>query len=208
MNEDEKHNRNMNMNAHFAWALVMWGSAELARERENYLCSQISYYYSTFHAGFAVINTDHTFHFEDMKRISHSKVEDWLESKLPLELIHDFKILRQVRETINYLGSDEPASKLRIVRGHPFGFHIGVKSLSFFEMVSEASYSSKRIILYLLNEIEDFCHTQSCWGPKRGSTLWQEEYLQEDLFLGVIPRGNDGVEILKRAFSLLEADGA
>ena len=206
MEIEEKHNRIMNMNAHFAWALAMWGSAEIAMEEENYISAIIGYYYSIFHAGFSLANTDHTFHFEDMKRIKHAKVQSWLKNKLSNKLNDDFRIIRWVRENVNYLGAQTPASKLRIIRGHPFGFNIDMwhGKISFFEMVNKTSHSSKNIILHILTILESYCKENKWPGPKKGDDWWVDEYLQEDVLLNVIPRGKSGIKILKKAFSLLD----
>ena len=44
MDQDEQHERDMNLNAHFAWGLAMWASAEIALEEGLLLPAAISYY--------------------------------------------------------------------------------------------------------------------------------------------------------------------
>ena len=97
------------MNAHFCWSLAMWGSADMAREQSNYIVACYGYYYSVYHAGFALICTDHSFHTEDMLQMKHSKIESWLSDRLPLKLALDFTLLRRYREVTSYLGMDQPA---------------------------------------------------------------------------------------------------
>ena len=184
MTDDEQHQREMNMNAHIAWAFALLGSAEVANERGNSLSAAITYYYSSFHAGFALINTDHTFQMESMQRIRHSKVESWLENRLPIKLHEQYVLLRNLREAVNYLGMESPASKLHVVRGHPFGFDIKTltisKRLTFFEMLKFAGESSTAIIAFILGEIEKHCQQEGLRGPKRGNDEWLTEYIQED----------------------------
>ena len=189
----------MNLNAHFAWSLAMWGSADVAREENNFLLAPIGYYYSAFHSGFSLINTNHTIHVEDFTQVGHSQLVSWL----PIDLILDFNLLRGIRETINYLGAGNPQFKLKIVRGHPFLYTLGKKDLPFFDTILEARDVSQRFIYKTLEKIEKFCSTEGWRGPKRGDNEWQTEYLGEDLLLNVIPRNDQGKEILRRAFSLL-----
>lgn len=203
MNDKEKHFRKMNIGAHIAWGAAMWASAEVAKESKNYLNSVIGFYYSVFHLGFALINTDHSFHVDNMKRISHKKVEKWLETHLHFNENINYKILRIVRENINYLGMGSPASKLRIVRGHPFGYGFGYEKVDFFEMVEKASKSSKKIFDKLLGKIEVFCK-QNHWQPLQfGREYYIEEYLSEDVLLNVLPREQDGIKVLKIASDLI-----
>lgn len=196
----------MNMNAHFCWGLAMWGSADLAREHHSYLVSCFGYYYSVFYAGFALMNTDHTFHLESMKRTKNKKVENWLDDRLPFTMSDDFKLLRAFREVTSYLGMEDPASKLRVVRGHPFGFDFGTERVDFFDAVERAKNASRNLITYILSEIESFCIKNGWRGPKKGDDDWLDEYLQGDVLLRVIPRGEKGALIYKKAFSLLEAN--
>jgi hypothetical protein len=117
--------------------------------------------------------------------------------------------LRLLREAVNYLGMESPASKLQVVRGHPFGFDIKTltisKRLKFFEMLEFAGGSSTAIIAFILGEIEKHCQQEGWRGPKRGDDEWLNEYIQEDLLLNVLPDGPDRVEILKRGFSMVLA---
>lgn len=207
MDDQEKHEREMNLNAHFCWALAMWGSAEVAREQSNNIVACYGYYYAGFHAGFAFLNTDHTFHMDSMREIKHGKVESWLNDKLPFRLSVDYSLLRQYREATSYLGMDTPANKMCVVRGHPFGFTLDSegRAINFYAAVQEASGASARLVRHLLAEIEKHCALHGWRGPKRGDSAWLEDYLQEDVLLGVIPRNKEGKNILGRAFSLLNA---
>lgn len=207
MDQNEAHERTMNLNAHMAWAFALLGSAEIANERGNSLCAAIAYYYSAFHAGVAWINTDYTFHLEDMKRIKHSKVESWLENRLPQKLHEQYWILRELREVVNYLGMETPAKKLQVVRGHPFGFEIKaltmVKRMSFFDLLAHADKSTKAILDHILSEIETHCAAAHWRGPKHGDDEWLMEYLQGDLMLNVLPEGPDRGQILLRGFAMV-----
>lgn len=200
MNTKEKHQRILNLNAHFAWALAMWGSADVAREESNFLLAPIGYYYSAFHSGFALVNTNHTIHLENLKQVGHSQLVSWL----PLELTFDFNILREIRETTNYLGVGDPQTKLSIVRGHGFRYILGSKHISFFDSILDARNYSLRFIHKTLDRIEEFCRQEKWPGPKRGDDNWQTEYIDEDFLLNVIPRSHQGPEILMRAFSVLD----
>ena len=205
MTGDERHGREMTMNAHFAWGLAMWGSADIAAEQSNLLLACYGYYYSVFHAGVALIATDHSYHLDDMKQMRHSKLESWLQGRLELNSQMDFAMLQGFRESTSYLGMGSPSAKLRVIRGHPFGFDLGSRRLGFAEAVREASDASRRIVLEVLGQLEQFCAHEGWRGPKCGDGDWVTEYLQEDLLLSVIPRGGNGGKMLSRAFSLLDA---
>lgn len=168
MDSSEQHQRTMNINAHFCWGLAMWGSAEIARENQSYLVACFGYYYSVFHTGFAWMNTDHTFHLESMNRVKHSKVESWLHDHLPLDLSIDFKLLRTFREVTSYLGMENPVSKLRVVRGHPFGFDFGTERVDFFDAVERAQIASQDLITHILSELESFCSDHGWRGSEEG----------------------------------------
>lgn len=203
--DEESHNREMNINAHFAWALAMWGSGEQARKQENYICAATAYYYTLFHVGFAWISSDHTFHQEDTVRIHHNKVETWVEGKIPVALQIEWSKLRQVRETINYLGMGTPSRKLGFVRGRGLYFGEPEKyNISFFDLVNESSDSARNIIRYVHAQIETECHKYGWVFAKRGDDLWVEEYLQEDAFLQIFPDTLNGRELVKSALSILD----
>lgn len=204
MTQEEIHKRTMNLNAHFAWAIGMWGSASYAKENGNFLMAPIGFYYSTFHAGFSLLNTDHTMHLEHLSRTSHSALKAKLDNHLDLDNQNRFVLLREIRENINYLGMGEPNAKLRVVRGHPYGFDLGTFGRhSFFDLVDIAEQQSKDFILYCLSKIEKHCTDNEYWrGPKFNDWDWYDEYLQEDAFITVIPEKNRQ-EILKRAFGIL-----
>lgn len=204
--EDEQHQREMRMNAHFCWALAMWGSAEGSRIHSGYIAAVYAYYYSAFHAAVALIATDRTFHLDHMHEMRHGTVEAWLRERLPWQLQRDFALLRGCREATSYLGMGEPAGKLAIVRGYPLLVDVGsaLPRLTFFEAVQEASHASSRLIHHALRALEEHCASAKWSGPKRGDERWLEEYLQEDVLLSVIPRDDDGHVILKYAFSFLK----
>lgn len=204
MNETEQHMREANLNAHFCWALAMWGSAEVASENESYLVASFGYYYSAFHAVLAMISTDHTFHLEDMSRITHEKVESWLESRGSLVRVLDFKLLRSLREVTSYLGVGDPISKLRVVRGHPFGFDLGGEHVTFFASIDAARSAARNLLDFALAAIGLHCEAAGWRGPRRGDRNWLEEYLQEDALLWVVPRGGSGAKLLAKAFAVLE----
>ncbi len=205
MTDDEQHEREMSMNAHFCWALAMWGSAEAAREHSGYIAASYAYYYSVFHATFALITTDHTFHCENMREIKHSKIEAWLRERLPLKLQRDHALLRGCREATSYLGMGNPANKLQVVRGHQLLVEPGgdQEPMRFFEAIEEASHASSRLIHHVLQELEKHCNSAGWRGPKRGDEQWLEEYLQEDVLRSIVPRDENGRVILKHAFSFL-----
>ncbi len=203
MTGSEKHQREMNIGSHIAWAAAMWSSGALAREQKNHLVASIGYYYCVYHIGFALINTDYSFHFDDMRQIKHNKVEKWLKNHLDSHDNGDYKMLRFVRENINYLGMESSERKLRVVRGHPFGYDLNNQKIPFDEMIFKCHESSRRIFLLLLNEIETFCKREF-WQPLQfGRDYYISEYLGEDLLLGILPRENGGQEIFKNLVQLI-----
>jgi hypothetical protein len=204
MTDDEKHQRTMNLNAHFAWALALWGSAEVAREDGNPMLVPIGYYYSAFHSGFAFLNASPKVPLSALTRMVHTRLRDLLEGLLPFMRIQDLSLLREVRETINYLGGGDPAHKLRIVRGHPFGFDINDKPYTYEQSLELASDVSKRFIFAVMDGLSSMNKLAVNRIPTRGDEAWLDEYLQEDVLLGVIPRGATGVRVLKKAFSFLD----
>lgn len=200
------HTRQMNLNAHFAWALAMWASAEAAHKRENTMLAAIGYYYSAFHAGFAVVNTSLTIPVEKLVRITHSALRDYLDPLLPpMSMLH-FVLLQEIREAINYLGATSPESKLRIVRGHGFGFDLGDTQITFTRGLEMAHKQSLQFLGLCLSVLEEFCAKEGIVGPKRGDAYWASEHLDDDVLLHVIPRNGDGNAILQRAFTLLSGD--
>lgn len=225
MDETEKHQRTMNINAHFAWALAMWGSGDAARENGYNLLSPIGYYYAAFHAGFALANTDHTIHLEHLRHIGHTQLGSWVERLMGVPSALHFNLLRSIRETINYLGvadasasseadtsntsvptpsTSTPQSKLCVVRGGPLLLRIKGTEVDFPQTLLVAQESSRIFVLRALELIEGFCKTHNWPGPKRGDEQWFDEYLQEDVLVGVLPQGNARREILRRGFSLLK----
>ena len=203
MDAIEKHQREMNIGSHIVWAAAMWASGTSGYERENYLAASIGFYYCVYHIGFARINTEHSFHLEDMQNIKHSKVEKWLEDHLSFRESIDYKLLRFVRENVNYLGMESPRGKLSVVRGHPFGYKFENQKISFDEMLQRCHKSSKGIFLLLLGQIEKFCKQES-WQPLQlGREYYINEYLGEDLLHGILPNDNEGNEIRRKLILLI-----
>ncbi len=205
MTKEEIHNRVMNMNAHFAWAIAMWGSAKNSKDEGNFLLAPIGFYYSTFHAGFALLNIDHTMHLEHLKRTSHSDLGKKLSNHLDIDNQNNFILLREIREAINYLGMEMPEGKLKLVRGHEFGFDLGANGkYNYFQLVELSEDKSKTFIKFCLNKIQKHCEANVGWrGPKFNDDEWYDEYLQEDAFISVIPEKNRA-NILRSAFELLK----
>ncbi|HEV2328585.1 MAG TPA: hypothetical protein VGY56_07340 [Verrucomicrobiae bacterium] len=203
---DDLHKRQMNINAHFAWALAMWASAEAAHNRKNYLLAAVGYYYSAFHAGFAVVNTNLAIPKEKLVQITHSALKAYLEPLLPPGGMWHYDLLQGIREGVNYLGADAPEGKLRIVRGNGFGFDLGESRFTFERGLEMAHKQSLSFLQICVAKLEAFCAENKMVGPKRGDSYWVNEYLDEDLLRGVIPREGDGIEIIKRAAALLQTD--
>lgn len=204
MTDNEKHQRTMNLNAHFAWALALWGSAEVAREDGNPMLVPIGYYYSAFHSGFSLLNASPKVLLGTLTRMGHTRLRDLLEGLLPFMRIQDLSLLKDIRETINYLGGDDPEHKLRIVRGHPFGFKIDDKPYTYEQSLELARDVSKRFIFAVMDALSSMNKPAVNRIPARGDDTWLGMYLKEDVLLGVIPRGATGVRVLKKAFSFLD----
>lgn len=196
----------MNLNAHFAWALAMWGSADIAREDGNLMLAPIGYYYSAFHAAYALLNTFRGIEDETFKRMGHTKLGELVERLMEPKHALAFGVLRDIRETINYLGGESSAQKLRIVRGHPFGFKLETGKVSYEQTVLLARDMSENFILAVLDSFKRCDYTAVDRVPKPGDEEWIDEYLQDDVLLGVIPRGTGGARILTRAFSLINPE--
>lgn len=205
--EDDLHNRQMSLNAHFAWALAMWASAEAAHKRKNTLLAAVGYYYSAFHAGFAVVNTIKAIPNEKLVQITHSALKGYLEPLLPAGAMIHYALLQDIREAVNYLGAGSAIGKLKTVRGDGFGFDLGngVK-ITFERSLEMAQHQSLSFLRICVDALEAFCSTGNVVGPKRGDSHWVGEYLDDDLLRGVIPREGDGIEIVKRAALLLEKE--
>jgi hypothetical protein len=220
MNETEKHQRTMNINAHFAWSLAMWGSGDAARENGYNLFSPIGYYYAAFHAGFALANTDHTIHLEHLRHVGHTQLGSWVERLMGKQSAQQFNLLRSIRETINYLGvadasvsedststapaTSTPKSKICVVRGGPLLLRTNGAEVDFPQALLVAQETSKSFVIRALELIEGFCATHNWPSPKRGDDRWLDDYLQEDVLVGVLPQGNARRDILSRGFSLLK----
>lgn len=210
LTKDEHHAREMSLNAHVAWALLMWGSGESARKNGSPLLAFFGYYYSAFHSGVALIFSDPSFHLEDTADLKHSKVESWLASRLPADLLALHAKLRIYRNATSYLGVGEAHRKLRLVRGHElkFGEPPPGSSLPLLEAVGDASASSRALVRHNVNALGDACAKQRWRCPRVGDPRgdWLTEYLGEDAFRTVIPSGPEGLEVYRSALSLLEAE--
>jgi hypothetical protein len=203
LSDEERHQRTMNLNAHFAWALAMWGSADVAREQGNYMLAPIGFYYAAFHAGFAYLNSIKSIPFKTLSRMGHARLAKLLGKIIGEQLVNDLNLLREIRETINYLGHDTPRQKLQIVRGHGFGFQFIDKKVPFTELVAIAEKKSHAFVLSILDL---FAHANLGVVdrvPRRGDEEWADGYLGDDVLLAIIPREESGPKILTRAFSLL-----
>jgi hypothetical protein len=185
---DAQHNRTMNLNAHFAWAIGFWGSADAARTEGNLMLAPIGYYYSTFHAAYAYLNAVPRIEPATFERMGHSQLSNLIEQHLSVELRADFDRLRDIRETINYLGFREPRKKLRIVRGHPLYFVVGDDEYSFVQIVELAKDQSHAFITGVLDKLAGLKVKAVDTFPIRGDVdgNWLQEYMQEDMLLGVI----------------------
>jgi hypothetical protein len=213
MDAKVQHEREMILNAHFAWGLCLWASAEVARERGNTMLAPVGYYYAAFHAGFAGIMTDHTFNLEHTKELKHNKLEKWLKRNIP-ECFDIFLDLQKIRETVNYLGvaDGSGAWKLRAVRVHEtmgIKFRIltkdGLRTVNspYIEVVSRAGAWSTKFMYKSLDYIESFCRKHNWRYPIRHDEEWFDEYLGEDFMHSVIPHEGDGVEILLRVHDFM-----
>jgi hypothetical protein len=202
--DDPQHNRTMNLNAHLAWAIGFWGSADAARTDGNLMLAPIGYYYSTFHAAYAYLNAVPGIEPATFERMGHSQLSNLIEHHLGVELRADFERLREVRETINYLGFGEPRKKLRIVRGHPLYFVVGDDEYSFVQIVELAKDKSHAFITGVLDKLAGLKLKAVDTIPIRGDVdeNWFQEYMQEDTLLGVISEDTRG-RILSLARGLL-----
>jgi hypothetical protein len=158
-----------------------------------------------------------TYHYEDMRRINHSKIEKWISNRLP-RLESKFAELRRLREMFNYLGLEgDAAAKLRVVRGHGFGFDPSIKATksgslavtrtpSFFARVDYAKKASKAFLKAALRHIESHTKRLGLRHPKwnDANDEWFEEYLGEDFMLWVIPHEGGGTRILSKATDFLK----
>jgi hypothetical protein len=208
MTNEEQHEREMNMNAHFQWSMAFWGSGEAARESGNLLLAPIGYYYSAFHSAFAMMNTDHSVQLESLKRMRHSRLQAMVESRLDPLSGARLALLRDVRETMNYLGADSAAHKMGVIHGHPFGFELSPsRRLDYRSTIELARTESLKFFDTVLQFLEYFCHSKDWRGPKWDNPDWLDEYFHEDYLLSVIPREKDGSCVLLHALSLLDGDG-
>ncbi|MBX7106044.1 MAG: hypothetical protein K1X57_18320 [Gemmataceae bacterium] len=211
MDEQERHGREMNLNAHFAWALAMWGSADVAREEGLLLPASIGYYYSGFHACFALVNTNPTIPLSALKRIGHTKLEGWIEEMGVGMLQFWFKELRGVRETVNYLGLGDPAHKLKTVRGGGLVFGMLDGNKPFREAIDHTRVLSLRVLTKALSFIETWAKANKVMSPKKGEPNgnWLNEYMQEDFLASILPLDDDmRRRVLKRTCFPLTLEAA
>lgn len=203
MNQEEKHLRAMNMSSHIVWSATFLASGNAADNSQNLLSAAFSYYYAVFHAGFALINTDHTFHMSDMERIHHNKIESYLENRLPQLMAMKVKNLRTIREFLSYLGAGKPEYKLQIVRGHPIRHEFGIRKTDDIRgLIDFARQDSEEIFEHIYKEIEQFYKKEG--GPLGGGReLFLNDYIDDDILLNVIPRDKDGNKIMERVYQLL-----
>jgi hypothetical protein len=200
---DDADNRTMNLNAHFAWALAMWGSADVAREEGNFMLAPIGFYYAAFHAGFSYLNSIKGIPLETLTRMGHGRLATLLDKYVGDDkLVEDLNLLREIRETINYLGHDTPAQKLQIVRGHGFGFQFIDKKVSFAELITMAQKKSRAFIFSILELFTYANMSVVNRVPRRDDEEWVDSYLGDDFLLAIIPREANGPKILMRALSL------
>jgi len=196
MSKANPEDRHLNIHSHFAWSAGFWGSARQAEESGNFLLAPIGFYYSAFHAGYAAACTNLDIPNESFSRIGHAQLKGYLESILPTSSLLSFNFLQDVRETINYLGAGSPNSKARVVRGHGFGFD----TTPYFDCIPQCRIHAVRVIRESQRVIREFGRAHSVNIPDINSESWITEFLDDDLFLNVIPRTGDGPAILNRAF--------
>lgn len=209
MDEKELHNRQMNLNAHFAWGLAMWGSADVAREEGLFLPASIGYYYSGFHACFALVTTNPKLPAESLKRTGHSKLEEWISEMGVGMLPFWFKELRGIRETVNYLGLGDPVAKLKMVRGGGLIFGMLDGDKSFREAIQHARILSLRVLTKALLHIGKWGTENKVVVPKSDDPThyWLKNYMQEDFLSTVLPDNDDmRRRILKRMYYPLTAE--
>jgi hypothetical protein len=194
----------MNLNAHFAWGSGFWGSAEVARLDGNLMLAPIGYYYSAFHAGYAYLNAIPGIEPATFERMGHSQLSNLIERHLSMELRTDFDRLRDLRETINYLGFGESTTKLKIVRGQQLYFVIGGDNYSLTQIVELTKRQSYAFITRVLDKLSILEAKTVDTIPIRGDVdeCWLREYMQEDMLLGVIS-GESRRRVLYLARNLL-----
>ena len=199
MDETERHTREMNLNAHFAWGLAMWGSADVAREEGLFLPASIGYYYSAFHACFAAINTNTAIPFTSLNRTGHTKLQEWIGDFLPGAIPIYFQVLRDLREGMNYLGLGDAASKLSVIRGAPLSAY--KDDVDFKASVMRARALSLNVLHRVLEHLATWRPANRVTVPKRNDPEqhWLTEYMQEDFLASVLPEDDVArTKLLKR----------
>jgi hypothetical protein len=168
------------------------------------MLAPIGFYYSTFHAGYAFLNAVPGLSPRTFDRMGHSQLAGLIESHLNSELRSHFEILREVRETINYLGVGEPNSKLKVVRGHPFGFTIGSENLSYVDAIEMTKERSRAFLYGALDQLSGMPSRIVDAFPRRADDdqNWLQEYIQEDMLLNVIG-GDARGRVMSRVLTLL-----
>ncbi len=167
------------------------------------MLAPIGYYYSAFHAGYALVHSFPDVKIENLSSMGHSRLATLLGETPKLTLPLSF--LRGLRETINYLSGDSQAQRLQIVRGHALRFVFLTKpGYSYSKILDRAQLLSKQFILDILERFQMVSPDVIDSVPQRGDAMWVDEYLGEDVLLGIIPRDNAGPRILKKAFGLLD----
>jgi hypothetical protein len=195
-NDRERHRRTMNLNAHFAWGFGFWASADSARMDGNLMLAPIGYYYAAFHTAYAYLNAVPGIEPATFTRIGHQQLSNLIDRNLGHEFRDDFDKMRDLREAINYLGFGEPASKLRVLRGHSLIF--GDDQQSFDMMVCFARDRSRAFIIKTLDRLAALPIRSVDTFPKRGDAdeNWMQEYMQEDLYRGTMSEAMRGRTLL------------
>lgn len=178
----------MNLNAHFAWAFALWASAEESQSSGNLMLAPIGYYYACFHSSYAYLNAVPGIAPSTFDRMGHQQLSNLIKQHLDDDLRKEFDEMRDLRETINYLGLGDPTGKLRVLRGRDLRFGTPKDSLSFDEMITKSRDNSRAFIIRMLDEVALLPKNAVDTFPRRGDTegFWLDEYMQEDIYLGLM----------------------
>lgn len=200
------HDRISLINAHFAWSLFFWGSAECSLQDRNLLPAMIGFYYSAFHAGYALAASDHRNPDDSLRRVRHAEVQAWVIAEKSRELTVAFLFLRKCRESFSYLGFPTGLDRLHVVRGAPTGIALRAKSFSFEESVQEGKAASEWFMNACWIRAADRLKKDPAGArlPVRGSQDWLTEYLGEDALISVT--SDPGRRVARSAFRPLIAD--
>lgn len=191
LDDDIRHSRTMNLNAHFAWGFALWASAEELRTSGNFILAPVGYYYSCFHSGYAYLNAIPGIEPSTFDRMGHQQLSNLIEQHLNNDLRAIFDEMRELREIINYLGFNDPASKLGIMRGKTLRFGDAQQSQSFENKIIEARDKSRNFIISTLDEVRSLSNRAVDRIPRRGDNDedWLQEYMQEDIYLNIMSNG-------------------